>query len=72
MLLAPKPRERLSYGDLKRRLAAEHTDDREAYTDGKADFVAAVTAAAHAWRAERHPAYVERVAVRGPDPGAGR
>jgi GrpB-like predicted nucleotidyltransferase (UPF0157 family) len=27
------------YGDLKRRLAAEHADDREAYTEGKGEFV---------------------------------
>lgn len=40
------------YGDLKRRLAAEHAEDREAYTSAKADFVESVTAAAHAWRAE--------------------
>ncbi|MEO2169300.1 MAG: GrpB family protein [bacterium] len=38
------------YGDLKRRLAAELGDDREAYTSAKADFVESVTAAAHAWR----------------------
>jgi GrpB-like predicted nucleotidyltransferase (UPF0157 family) len=29
------------YADLKLRLAAQHTDDREAYTDGKAEFIAA-------------------------------
>ena len=28
------------YGDLKRRLAAEHPDDREAYTEAKAEFIA--------------------------------
>jgi GrpB-like predicted nucleotidyltransferase (UPF0157 family) len=27
------------YADLKRRLAAEHADDREAYTEGKGEFV---------------------------------
>jgi GrpB-like predicted nucleotidyltransferase (UPF0157 family) len=27
------------YGELKRRLAVEHADDREAYTDAKGDFV---------------------------------
>jgi GrpB-like predicted nucleotidyltransferase (UPF0157 family) len=27
------------YADLKRRLAAEHADDREAYTDAKGEFV---------------------------------
>jgi GrpB-like predicted nucleotidyltransferase (UPF0157 family) len=31
-----------SYGDLKQRLASEHADDREAYTDAKAAFVASV------------------------------
>jgi GrpB-like predicted nucleotidyltransferase (UPF0157 family) len=30
------------YGELKRALAEQHAGDREAYTDGKADFVAAV------------------------------
>ena len=30
---------REAYGRLKLRLAAEHRDDREAYTDGKSDFV---------------------------------
>lgn len=30
------------YGQLKRTLAAEHSDDREAYTEGKADLVRAV------------------------------
>ena len=39
------------YGDLKRRLAAELGEDREAYTSAKADFVESVTVAAHAWRA---------------------
>jgi GrpB-like predicted nucleotidyltransferase (UPF0157 family) len=29
-----------SYEELKRRLAAQHADDREAYTEAKADFVA--------------------------------
>lgn len=28
------------YAELKRRLAAQHADDREAYTDAKADFIA--------------------------------
>ncbi|MBS6031377.1 MAG: GrpB family protein [Kocuria rhizophila] len=27
------------YADLKRTLATQHTADREAYTEGKADFV---------------------------------
>jgi GrpB-like predicted nucleotidyltransferase (UPF0157 family) len=34
------------YAALKRRLAAEHRDDRNAYTDAKADFVVAALAAA--------------------------
>lgn len=38
------------YGNLKERLAAEHADDREAYTRAKADFVETLTAQAHAWR----------------------
>jgi GrpB-like predicted nucleotidyltransferase (UPF0157 family) len=37
------------YGALKWRLAAEHAEDREAYTRAKADFVEAVTAAARTW-----------------------
>lgn len=44
-----------AYGDLKRRLAAEHAEDREAYTGAKSDFVESVTAAAHAWRAGSAP-----------------
>jgi GrpB-like predicted nucleotidyltransferase (UPF0157 family) len=35
------------YADLKRRLAARHADDREAYTDAKAKFIAAALRAAH-------------------------
>lgn len=31
-----------AYADLKHRLSAEHCDDREAYTDAKAEFVTAV------------------------------
>jgi GrpB-like predicted nucleotidyltransferase (UPF0157 family) len=38
------------YGALKQRLASEHTDDREAYTQAKAGFIEAVTTQAHAWR----------------------
>lgn len=37
------------YGALKRRLAAEHTNDREAYTRAKSGFVRAATNAAHTW-----------------------
>jgi GrpB protein len=32
--------ELLRYGDLKRGLADEHPDDREAYTEAKAEFIA--------------------------------
>jgi GrpB-like predicted nucleotidyltransferase (UPF0157 family) len=43
------------YGALKRRLATQHAEDREAYTRAKADYVEAVTAAAHIWRSGRTP-----------------
>jgi GrpB-like predicted nucleotidyltransferase (UPF0157 family) len=36
---------RVRYEALKRRLAADHPDDREAYTEAKSDFVAAALAA---------------------------
>ncbi len=36
------------YADLKQQLAARHRDDREAYTEGKAAFVAGVLARANA------------------------
>ncbi len=36
------------YAELKRELAARHREDREAYTDGKAPFVAGVLARANA------------------------
>lgn len=36
------------YADLKQQLAAQHRDDREAYTEGKAAFVAGVLARANA------------------------
>lgn len=49
--LRAHPARAAEYGDVKRRLADEHTEDREAYTSAKADFVESVTAAAHAWRA---------------------
>jgi GrpB-like predicted nucleotidyltransferase (UPF0157 family) len=39
------------YADLKRALAAEHSTDRNAYTDGKSAMVAAITAEARAWSA---------------------
>ncbi|OLB65633.1 MAG: hypothetical protein AUI10_05925 [Actinobacteria bacterium 13_2_20CM_2_72_6] len=38
------------YAALKRELADRHTDDREAYTEGKADLVARLTEAARRWR----------------------
>ncbi|MDT7636525.1 MAG: hypothetical protein QOC83_813 [Pseudonocardiales bacterium] len=38
------------YEQLKHRLAAQHARDREAYTEGKSDLVAELTAAAFAWR----------------------
>ena len=38
------------YGDLKRNLAAQHSHDRSAYTDGKSAMVAAITAQAQSWR----------------------
>lgn len=38
------------YGDLKRQLAARHSNDRTAYTDGKSAMVAAITADARNWR----------------------
>jgi GrpB-like predicted nucleotidyltransferase (UPF0157 family) len=41
------------YERLKRRLAAEHPDDRDAYTDGKSALVAELTAEARRWLAGR-------------------
>lgn len=49
--LRTHPAHAAEYGELKRRLAADHTEDREAYTNAKAHFVESMTAAAHAWRA---------------------
>lgn len=40
-LLCTRPGLAAAYADLKRRLAAEHRGDREAYTDAKASFVRA-------------------------------
>jgi GrpB-like predicted nucleotidyltransferase (UPF0157 family) len=37
--LRAHPEQARSYGELKRRLAAEHPTDREAYTDAKAAFI---------------------------------
>jgi GrpB-like predicted nucleotidyltransferase (UPF0157 family) len=42
------------YGDLKRRLAAAHPEDIEAYMDGKDDFIKDVEVKALAWAAGRH------------------
>jgi GrpB-like predicted nucleotidyltransferase (UPF0157 family) len=39
---------------LKHHLAREHPHDRDAYTQGKSDLVAELTAAAYAWR-DLHP-----------------
>lgn len=39
------------YAALKQELAVRYREDRDAYTDGKAAFVAEVTRAAHAWLA---------------------
>lgn len=50
--LRTHPAHAAEYGQLKRRLAAAYTEDREAYTSAKAHFVESMTAAAHAWRAE--------------------
>jgi GrpB-like predicted nucleotidyltransferase (UPF0157 family) len=41
------------YEQLKQRLAARHTHDRDAYTNGKAAMVAAITKDAQAWNAGR-------------------
>jgi GrpB-like predicted nucleotidyltransferase (UPF0157 family) len=50
--LRAHPADAAEYAALKRRLAAEHADDREAYTRAKAGFVERTTAQAHAWRAD--------------------
>ena len=42
--------ERQAYADLKAQLAARYPKDREAYTQGKAALVAAITGRARAWR----------------------
>ena len=43
--LRAEPELAAEYAALTRRLAVEHPDDREAYTEGKAEFVARVSAA---------------------------
>ncbi len=40
--LRAHPAEAWSYGQLKRRLAAEHLTDREAYTDAKSVWIESV------------------------------
>jgi GrpB-like predicted nucleotidyltransferase (UPF0157 family) len=50
--LRAHPDRAAEYLVLKRRLAAEHAEDREAYTIAKAGFVERVTALAHTWRAD--------------------
>jgi GrpB-like predicted nucleotidyltransferase (UPF0157 family) len=42
--LRAQPALAAEYAELKRRLAREHADDREAYSDGKAAFVRRVLA----------------------------
>lgn len=46
--LRARPDLAASYAGLKHRLAREHPDDRDAYTDAKADFIGSVLAAARA------------------------
>lgn len=50
--LRARPDKAAEYGALKKRLAAVHRTDREAYTSAKTGFVEAVTAVARAWRAD--------------------
>ena len=50
--LRAHPAEAERYADLKRHLASEYPDDREAYTDAKSAYVADVTARARAWAVE--------------------
>ena len=40
--LRAHPKEAAAYQRLKQRLAAKHRADREAYTDGKSDYVEAI------------------------------
>jgi GrpB-like predicted nucleotidyltransferase (UPF0157 family) len=53
--LRAHPDRAAEYAALKHRLAAEHAEDREAYTDAKAGFVGAVTTLAHIWRSNHQP-----------------
>lgn len=48
--LRSHPEQAAEYAALKRRLVAEHPDDREAYTVAKSSFVASITAAARTER----------------------
>lgn len=50
--LRSHPRRAAAYGDLKRGLATQHSDDRDAYTSAKTDFVVSTLADARAWRRE--------------------
>jgi len=50
--LRAHPDRAAEYGALKKRLAAEHAEDREAYTEAKTSFVEEVTALAHTQRAD--------------------
>ena len=47
--LRAHPAAAADYAELKQRLAARHADDRDAYTDGKAAMVAAISADARRW-----------------------
>lgn len=50
--LRSHPVQAAAYGNLKRGLAAQHSDDRDAYTSAKTDFVVSTLAEARAWRRE--------------------
>ena len=51
--LRAHPSEAEAYGALKRRLAARHREDRDAYIDGKDAYVRSLEARALAWAAEQ-------------------
>lgn len=50
--LRKHPGQAAAYGELKRRLAAEHPYDRVAYTEGKGQFIAGIMAAIDAKRSK--------------------
>jgi GrpB-like predicted nucleotidyltransferase (UPF0157 family) len=50
--LRAHPDRAAEYERLKRRLATEHRDDRDAYIRAKSGFVQEVTALAHSWRSD--------------------